>query len=264
MIQKRFAENATEVLRSDDNVIGLAIGGSWLTNEIDAYSDLDFTLITKTKISDDKDKMIEVAKRLGNFLSGFTGEHVGEPRVLICLYDNPLLHVDIKFVTLKELNPRVETPHILFDRENQVKKELEKSDGNWPSPNYQWIEDRFWTWIHYSLLKIGRGEYLEAFDFFAFLRMVVLGPLLHMKNGNLPRAVRKVEFDIDKNDFDDLKSTIPRYEKKSLLESLRNTVILYQNLRKDIFDPQIELQLNTERKVMEYFDKIEKEVLKGI
>jgi hypothetical protein len=30
-------------------------------------------------------------------LVGFTGEHVGEPRVLICLYGPPVLHVDLKF-----------------------------------------------------------------------------------------------------------------------------------------------------------------------
>lgn len=109
--------------------------------------------------------MLDLAKRLGNFLSGFTGEHVGEPRVLIYLYDNPLLHVDIKFVTLEELNHRDETPHILFDREKQMKKILEQSKEHFPLPDYQWIEDRFWTWVHYSLLKIGRGEYFEAFGF---------------------------------------------------------------------------------------------------
>jgi hypothetical protein len=100
---------------------------------------------------------------------------------------------------------------------------------------------------------------LEAFDFFGFLRMVVLGPLLHIKNGNLPRAVRKVEFELDKNDFTDLKSTIPKYEKKSLLECLRNSVSLYKNLRNDVYDDQIELQVEAEKKVMKYFDKIEKE-----
>ena len=32
----------------------------------------------------------------------FTGEHVGESRVLICLYGPPLLHVDLKFVSLSD------------------------------------------------------------------------------------------------------------------------------------------------------------------
>src|SRR5690348_9102407 len=99
-IQVAFAEHARDILRSDENVIGLAVGGSWLTNEIDEFSDLDLILVTNEKISGDKELMIKYAKRFGNFLSGFIGDHVGEPRLLICLYDDPLLHVDIKFLTL--------------------------------------------------------------------------------------------------------------------------------------------------------------------
>jgi hypothetical protein len=87
MIHLAFAERAKSILAIDENVMGLAVGGSWLTNEIDAFSDLDLILVTKQKISGEKSLMIDYAKRLGNFLSGFTGEHVGEPRVLICLYD---------------------------------------------------------------------------------------------------------------------------------------------------------------------------------
>jgi len=113
MVQSIFVANAKEILEKDEEVVGLAVGGSWLTNEIDEFSDLDLILVTKIKVSDSKDKMLEFAHRLGNFLSGFTGEHVGEPPVLIGLYDNPLLHVDIKFLTLEELEPRVETPHMV-------------------------------------------------------------------------------------------------------------------------------------------------------
>jgi len=135
--------------------------------------------------------MLDYANRLGQLLSGFTGEHVGEPRVLICLYDNPLLHVDIKFLTLPEFHTRIETPVILFDKSGQLQHALNNSAPTFPFPDYQWIEDRFWIWVHYALLKIGRGEYLEAFDFFGYLRMVVFGPLLDIKNNNLPRGVRK-------------------------------------------------------------------------
>ena len=90
-IQKQFADNAVEVVRNDENTVGLAVAGSWLTNEIDKFSDLDLILVTNEKISADKSKMLNYAKQFGHFLTGFTGEHVGEPRVLICLYDNPLL-----------------------------------------------------------------------------------------------------------------------------------------------------------------------------
>ncbi|MBD0365349.1 MAG: aminoglycoside 6-adenylyltransferase [Flavisolibacter sp.] len=257
MIQQQFAERARQILATDQNVIGLAVAGSWLTNEIDEFSDLDLILVTKEKISADKNKMLAYAKRLGNFLSGFTGEHVGEPRVLICLYDNPLLHVDIKFVTLEEFHTRIETPIILLDKVNQLKAALENSTPKFPYPDYQWIEDRFWTWVHYALLKIGRGEYLEAYDFFGFLRMVVFGPLLHIKNANLPRGVRKVETALPNPDLQSLLNTIPTYDTSSLLHCLRNAVELYRQLRRSLYNDNVLLQEHTEKKVMEYFDQIE-------
>jgi len=256
MTQKAFADRATEILKSDKNVIGLAVAGSWLTNEIDEFSDLDLIVVTQTKISGDKQKMLDYANRFGQLLSGFTGEHVGEPRVLICLYDNPLLHVDIKFLILEEFYQRIETPHILLDTDGQLESVLNATQPKFPYPDYQWIEDRFWIWIHYALLKIGRGEYVEAFDFLGFLRMVVFGPLLHIKNGNLPRAVRKVETLLAAPDFEQLKTTIPAYSKKSLLDSLQSSVTLYRQLRTELFTKTVITNDMTEEKVMKYFEEI--------
>jgi hypothetical protein len=257
MIQREFANKAKTILEPDSNVIGLAVAGSWLTNEIDEFSDLDLILVTQQKMSDDKNLMFDYAKRLGYFLSGFTGEHVGEPRVLICLYDNPLLHVDIKFLTLDEFHSRIETPSLLIDKNGQLEKAINNSQAKFPYPDYQWIEDRFWTWIHYALLKTGRGEYLEAYDFMGFLRMVVLGPLLHIKNNNLPRGVRKVETELVSEDFAKLKLTIPTYDRQSLLDSLRNAVLLYRQLRTELYVKNVNLHNNTDKKVMKYFDEIE-------
>ena len=256
MIQAEFANRAKKILEQDDSVIGLAVAGSWL-DEMDEFSDLDLILVTKEKVSDDKHRMLDYAGRLGYLLSGFTGEHVGEPRVLICLYDNPLLHVDIKFLTLEEFRSRVETPALLLDKDGQLAEVIRNSEARFPYPDYQWIEDRFWTWVHYALLKIGRGEYLEAYDFFGFLRMVVLGPLLHIRNDNLPRGVRKVETTLSREDLQQLRQTIPDYNRQSLLESLRNAVSLYRQLRSALFDGQVQLQNETEEKVMAYFGDIE-------
>lgn len=255
-IQQAFANSVTQILKEDKNVAGLAVAGSWLTNEIDEFSDLDLILVTNEKISGNKSIMLDYARRFGNFLSGFTGEHVGEPRVLICLYDNPLLHVDIKFVTVDEFRERIETPVILLDREGQLKSVLEQTEPAFPYPDYQWIEDRFWIWIHYALLKIGRGEYLEAFDFFGFLRMIVFGPLLHIKNDSLPRGVRKVETRLSSKDFEQLQATLPGYSKTALLDSLQQSVTLYRLLRQELFSAAITLQRETEEKVMEFFKYI--------
>lgn len=255
MAQKQFANNVMELIKGDESIVGLAVAGSWITNEIDEFSDLDLILVTKEKIGGDKAGMLAYAEGFGQLLSGFTGEHVGEPRVLICLYDDPLLHVDIKFVTPDEFRQRIETPVILLDKTGQLKSILEQTEPKFPYPDYQWIEDRFWIWVHYALLKIGRGEYVEAFDFFGFLRMVVFGPLLHIKNGNLPRGVRKVETQLSVQDFEKLKETLPVYSRATLLDSLQHSVDLYRQLREMLFS-SVYPQSETEQKVMEYFQEV--------
>ncbi|MDN3657899.1 aminoglycoside 6-adenylyltransferase [Ferruginibacter paludis] len=256
MLQVDFANRVKKILKTDNSVIGLAVAGSWLTDELDEFSDLDLIVVAKEKISADKNKMLGYASQFGDLLTGFTGEHVGEPRVLICLYDNPLLHVDIKFLTLEEFKHRIEQPVILLDTNNQLQQIIEQTEFQFPYPDDQWIEDRFWIWIHYALLKIGRGELLEAFDFLGFLRMVVLGPLLHIKNNNLPRGVRKIETQISNEDLEDLKATIPGYTRASLLNSLENAVSVYRQLRTELFKVHTILQVKTEKKVMAYFEKI--------
>lgn len=255
MIQRQFAERVTEILKADSSVIGLAAAGSWLTNELDEYSDLDLILVTKEKVAGDKDLMLAYAERFGKLLAGFTGEHVGEPRVLICLYDEPLLHVDIKFLTLDELEQRIEDPMILLDKGGRLKDAIASTRPGYPYPDYQWIEDRFWIWIHYGLSKIGRGELFEALDFLAYLRMTVFGPLLHIKNGNLPKAVRKLETQISPADLDQLKQTLAGYDKASLINAVENCVFLYRSLRQSLYKG-ITLRIAAEERVIEYFNEV--------
>jgi len=257
-MQKDFAANVVSLVKKDTNVIGIAAAGSWINHELDEYSDLDLILITANKISDSKEKMMAYAQSLGDFISGFTGEHVGEPRVLICLYDNPLLHVDIKFLTLPEFDQRVENPVVLFERDNQLSNVLATTKAAWPLLDYQWIEDRFWTWVHYCCLKIGRGELLEAFDFLSFLRMAVLSPLLQVKNKKLPRGLRRVETELTLADLENLKITIAHYDRESIIKALDNAVSVYKNLRRKLYAEDVLLQKEAEKKVMEYFKGLKK------
>jgi len=256
MFQQAFAAHAAIIAEDDPSIQGLAVAGSWLTQELDEFSDLDLVLITNEKVGGNKDQMMAYASKFGNLLNAFTGEHVGEPRLLICLYNEPLLHVDIKFITADELKTRVENPVLLFDRDGTLQQIIDSTSHQFPHPDHQWIEDRFWTWIHYALLKIGRGEYMEAHDFLAFLRMIVFGPLLHIKNNNLPRGVRKVETTIAAEDFHQLQQTLATNNKTSLLAALDQAVKLYRSLRKELFTTKTIIQYQTEEVVMKYFEEM--------
>ena len=69
MIQQDFAYRVAELVKKDDTVIGLAAGGSWISNEIDEYSDLDLILITEIKIAGNKEKInSNMVKKANNIL----------------------------------------------------------------------------------------------------------------------------------------------------------------------------------------------------
>lgn len=259
MIQKEFAQRVTGLVSRDPSIIGLAVAGSWADDELDEYSDLDLVLVTREKIGGNREKMIRFAKTCGDFISGFTGEHVGEPRLLVCLYDNPLLHVDIKFVTLKEFETRVDDPAVLFERDHQLSDVIRQFPSQWPAPDLQWIEDRFWTWVHYIATKIGRGENFEALSNLDYLRMNVLSPLMQLKNSQKARGLRKVEKRLTPSDLENLKITVAQYNKASLVKALDNSISVYKSLRRKIGTESLEKQTETEKKSMEYFKSLKQE-----
>lgn len=230
-IFENFLENLIKIVKLDHRFTAVCSAGSSISNELDKYSDLDIVLVTENHISFSSEEMRRFAEQLGNLIVGFTGEHVGETRLLICLFNAPLLHVDLKFIQLQDFYHRVENPKILYDRHNQIPNLYKNSNANWPSLNFQWIEDRFWVWIHYVATKLGRGEYFEAIDFLSFLRGNVLGPMFHSKYEKNPRGVRKLEFLLSVDDLEQLKRTLPSYDFDSIFESILTSIELYCDLR---------------------------------
>jgi hypothetical protein len=194
---------------------------------------------------------IKVAASLGKLLASFTGEHVGEPRVLICLYEAPLLHVDLKFVSLDEVATRVEDPCVLWEREGRLSSALAHQKAEFPTRSPQWIEDRFWIWVHYAATKIARGELFEAIDFLSFLRGNVLGPLALARAGARPSGVRKIETSAP--DFAlELQRTVATHDAADCLRALRACVELYHSLMPRTGSERVE------DAAMEYLEEVER------
>ncbi|WP_141505343.1 nucleotidyltransferase domain-containing protein [Paenibacillus luteus] len=230
-VHEQFIHQAKEKLSQDRRVRGLLAGGSMMTNTMDEYSDLDLIIVYDSAYQGQiMSERLAIAEGLGTLLSGFTGEHVGEPRVVICLYGPDPLHVDLKFVTLEELNVRIENPLILWEQDQVISHIFEKTFPSHPYPDAQWIEDRFWVWVHYGATKLGRGEWFELIDHITYIRSAVLGPLVLIQNGQLPRGVRKLEkYAI--NELEDLKKTIPAHSFESCYHALKSAISLYRRLR---------------------------------
>ncbi len=231
-----FITTAITHIQEDPGTVGLAAGGSWASGEVDAYSDLDLVLVTSRKIAPDINLMQEYAGKLGLMVASFRGDHVGEPRLLIALYESALLHVDIKFLTPDEFHNRVEDPIVLWERDQALTNIIQQSTAHYPPFDFQWAEDRFWIWAHYAALKVGRGEFFEAIDFLAFVRNAVLGPMLHLKNSSLPRGVRRAETTFGVAELTQLRKTVAMPERAILLSSLWEVMYLYESLR-DVLVP---------------------------
>ncbi|KAN0018222.1 hypothetical protein ACTFIU_010836 [Dictyostelium citrinum] len=249
IVHQKFIKDIIELLKIDSRFECLLGAGSMINDEMDEHSDLDLILVVKKEyFSEIMLKRKEIAIELNGYVSGFTGEHVGEPRLLICLYERnnenvdennkvSLLHVDLKFITLDSMiNELIERPIVLWENniDNSIKEIILKSNVKWPNKEAQWFEDRIWIWIHYCITKIQRGEFFEAIGMLSWIRDQVLGPMHYRRIGLNQRGVRKLEKLISEPNLNLLKTTIPSNVNKSLLlESCNNCINIYLNLRND-------------------------------
>jgi hypothetical protein len=251
-----FLQNALDWLKKDERLVGVAAGGSYVTRSMDAFSDLDLLIAVESAAYESvlSERRL-IAQGLGPLLAAFTGEHVGDPRVLICLYSSPLLHVDLKFIRLSDAATRVEDPAVLWERDGRLTTALGAGVAVFPGPDLQWIEDRFWVWVHYGAGKIGRGELFEAVDVLSSLRTQVLGPLALLSRGARPAGVRKVEF-LAPELAKEMESTLATYSARSCAAALRAAADLYRKLRQKVPDRTVRCHHAVEEAAMEYLEEV--------
>jgi predicted nucleotidyltransferase len=232
VVHQAFIDRALPLLQADPRLMGVAVEGSWLRDEVDEWSDLDLVILADT--AHDEAVLADrpaIAARLGDLLTWFTAEHVGEPRIIICLYGPPLLHVDLKFVTAEQLaTNRMEDPAILWERDGALTAALAKGPAHWPPPDWQWLEDRFWTWVHYQACKLGRGELLEAISGLDFLRTRVLGATAASAAGHHPQGVRRFEQRCP-GLLARMLATVPGYDAGECAAALHAAIAFYRHLR---------------------------------
>ena len=229
-----MVEAAIAAARADPRIVGLMVGGSAVTGTMDEFSDLDFVVVCRDEHQPELLKEAPAfAAGLGPLLACFTGEHVGEPRLLIALYGPPPLHVDLKFVADRDLDDRVEDGLVLWQRDGAVEAALHRAEAVWPRPpDPQWIEDRFWVWVHYGAAKVGRGELFECLDVLAAFRGMVFGPLIALGRGQRAAGVRRLER-LAPDLVPALAATVGDHTAVGCLAALRASVDLYRRLRGD-------------------------------
>ncbi|NLB28656.1 MAG: oxalate:formate antiporter [Clostridiales bacterium] len=254
--QQLFINHALPELKRDPRVVGIALAGSYIQKEkMDEFSSLDFVIA----ISDEEwenvlGDRVEIAERLGTLLSCFTGEHIQSPNQLICLYDNPLIHVNLGFIPLSRVGQRYDNPVVMFEKESLMSEAYWQEPVMTPIPDLQWFEDRFWIWVHFITTRIGRGELFDAIDSISFLRLSVLGPLISMKNGKPAHGVRHIETD-SPHDARMLIETVASYDAKSCVRALKAATDMYISLR-GMSKGEPFLREKAERAALEYLKRI--------
>lgn len=234
VLHQTFVRRLCAAMPGDNRIDALLGAGSLVHGGVDEQSDIDVVVV----VADGDYAAVMAAREAfaaahGPLLSAFTGEHVGEPRLLICLYGPPLLHVDFKFVTAGDLESMVERPVILWARnEAAIAARIDAANVAWPDRDPDWFEARAWIWLHYGAAKVLRGELHEGIAMLGFFREQVLGPMLHRRHGHPQRGLRRIEaFGLDPDGV--LKSTIAGHDAAAIRSALLASAEAYLALRAD-------------------------------
>ncbi|GAA2439146.1 hypothetical protein GCM10010405_23110 [Streptomyces macrosporus] len=254
-LHSRFLGDTLPRIRQDARVAGVAITGSLVGGHPDVHSDVDLILVINDEAYDAvmRERLVLIGSWT-SLVAGFTGEHVGEPRVIITLVGPPLLHVDFKFVRASDFAERTENPEILWDRDGLLADALAQQPPATPAFDLQWIEDRFWIWVHYGATKLGRGELFETIGFLTYLRETVLGPLAARRVGAIPRGVRHLET-IAPEEARSLRATLCGYDRHEAGRALLATVDLYRRWS-DAGGAIVERRHHAEKLAMQYLHDV--------
>ena len=244
------------------NLVGLAIGGSFVSGQMDDFSDLDLKVVADPEKWHAVNEMRrQIAESVGPLLIAFTGEHIGIAQMLICLYGEIPIHVDLNFMVPDQLISRSEDPKILWDRDNMLHDALLNGRTCPFTVDWQWIEDRFWAWIHYATTKVGRGELFAAIGFISFIREKVLGPIVLEMTGGKPYGVRHIERVAPKY-ATLIESTVATYDRAAIVKAIQQTVNLYRLFRKETSPRTMTINEKAEEVVMRYLANTSEQITK--
>ena len=176
--------------------------------------------------------------------------------MLICLYGPPCCTSTSSSSAFPTSPQRVEDPAVLWERDGRLTAALARRDSaRFPEPDLQWIEDRFWVWVHYGAAKIGRGELFEAHECLAFLRGRCWDPLMLQMAGRAPSGVRRLETSAP-GWAREMQATIAAHEPRSCAVALRAAAQMYRALRGAAARPELVVRKEAEAAAMAYLDGI--------
>jgi hypothetical protein len=119
----------------------------------------------------------------------------------------------------------------------------------------QWIEDRFWAWVHYTATKIGRGELFECLEACGYFRTAIFGPLLAVRHGERPQGVRRLER-YSGEALRELEETVGDHTREGCLQALGASIGLYTRLRDEMDDGSLVRRVEAQAASLDYLHEI--------
>ena len=257
---RQFLLPFIEAIEQDSRIIGIAAIGSLGFGDIDEFSDLDLIVVCEDTHRDELQKNAEAfAKQFGPLLSFYRGHHVGEPRLLVCFFGEPLLHVDFTFMTLDEFAvDRVQVPAILLDREDKLRSAVARVEVDFSKPHRQSIETKFWVWIFNASCKLARGDLFSAISYIGTIRKSALIPLIQDNAGATPRGFRTLQSDAP-DLYEQLIHTHPKeFSKQEVARALQAAADIYRAVRSGSDAEGINFNSEAERAACSFLNSIVK------
>ncbi|CAI1148843.1 aminoglycoside 6-adenylyltransferase [Serratia liquefaciens] len=226
-----FIDNMLKVVVNENCIDAVLLTGSFQKGNRDCYSDIDLVFcIDENNYTDYFSHCRSLLSRFGELYFCFPGDHVQEERLIICLYGKELLHVDVKFVTLKQKNISLTELDVLWARDHiKINAFLNKRENVYTDKDITWFNERVWIWLHNCICKYHRGELFEAINLLNMIRVNILGPIISLLTGVSQRGVRYIDF-LNCTEKKLLERTVAYYTKESVCAAIYATIDLYEHM----------------------------------
>ena len=251
--QKEFLDRAVSIAEKDARFVGLALHEA--ADHEREFTSLELVFVcTPLAFGDCAGDLKGVAEALGPILLRYEQEKSDAEYELSCLYDEPLRRIDLRLLPTDGV-ALLHAPQILWDRDETLAKELAKHRDVTPPLDLQWMEDRFWLWLHGAAEALRQGAIFEALHQMSCLRTRILAPLL-LKKQALPSDALLALDTAGGDEISSLRATVPLYDARSCELSLREAAKLYVGLRETLAPENLRRHRRAEMAVMRHLHQV--------
>jgi hypothetical protein len=251
--QQEFLDRAVSIAEKDSRFIGLALHQE--SDHEHEFTDLEFVFVcAPISFGDCAADLKGVAEALGPLLLSYEQEKTDAERELSCLYDEPLRRIDLRLLPTDGA-AMLRHPRVLWERDGTLSAELAKYRDVAPVIDLQWMEDRFWLWLHSAAMALKEGAIFEALHQMSCLRTRILAPMLLKKQAQPADALKGLE-QAGGDELSSLRATVPLYDARSCEISLREAAKLYVGLRETLAPEELVRHRRAEMAVMRHLHTV--------